>query len=113
MDSLRFLITFNSCLCFAWFKNCSVLLLLLLVGNPEGKRPIGRPIRRLADNIRMELGEVGWGDVDWIGLSEDKNRWRALVNSVLILRVPWNAGKLSGGLASNGLSSSVQLHRVS
>jgi hypothetical protein len=40
------------------------------------------------DNIRMELGEVGWGDVDWIGLAKDRNRWRALVNSVLNLRVP-------------------------
>jgi hypothetical protein len=53
------------------------------------------------------------GDVDWIGLAKDRNRWRALVNSVLNLRVPINAGKLSSGLASSGLSSSVQLHRVS
>jgi hypothetical protein len=51
--------------------------------------------------------------VDWIGLAKDSNRWRALVNSVLDLRVPSNAGKLSSGLASGGLSSSVQLHRVS
>jgi hypothetical protein len=60
------------------------------------------------DNIRMDLGEVGWSDVDWIGLAQDRNRWRALVNSVLNLRVPRNAGKLS-----SGLSSSAQLHRVS
>jgi hypothetical protein len=59
----------------------------LLVGKPEGKRPLGRPRRRLVDNIRMDLGEVGWGDVDWIGLAQDRNRWRALVNSVLNLRV--------------------------
>jgi hypothetical protein len=51
--------------------------------------------------------------VDWIGLAEDRNRWRALVNSVLNLRVPRNAGKLSSGLASSGLSSSAQLHIVS
>jgi hypothetical protein len=51
--------------------------------------------------------------VDWIGLAQDRNRWRALVNLVLNLWVPWNAGKLSSGLASSGLSSSVQLHRVS
>jgi hypothetical protein len=51
--------------------------------------------------------------VDWIGLTKDRNRWRAVVNSVLNLRVPWSAGKLSSGLASSGLSSSVQLHRVS
>jgi hypothetical protein len=67
----------------------------------------------LVDNIRMDLGEVEWGDVDWIGLAQDRNRWWALVNSVLNLRVPWNAGKLSSGLASNGLSSSVELHRAS
>jgi hypothetical protein len=54
----------------------------LLVGKPEGKRPLRRPRRRRADNIRMDLGEVGWGDVDWIGLARDRNRWRALVNSV-------------------------------
>jgi hypothetical protein len=60
----------------------------LLVGKPEGKRPVGRPRRRWVDNIRMYLGEVGWGDVDWIGLAQDLNRWRALVNSVLNLRVP-------------------------
>jgi hypothetical protein len=60
----------------------------LLVGNPEGKRPLGRPRRRLVDNNRTDLGEVGWGDVDWIDLAQDRNRWRAVVNSVLDLRVP-------------------------
>jgi hypothetical protein len=55
---------------------------------------------------------VGWGDVDWIG-RKDRNRWRALVNSVLNLQVPRHAGKLSSGLASSGLSSSGQLHIVS
>jgi hypothetical protein len=60
----------------------------LLVGKPDGKRPPGRPRRRWVDNIRIDLGEVGWGDVDWIGLSQDRNRWRALVNSVLNLWVP-------------------------
>jgi hypothetical protein len=53
------------------------------VGKPEG-----RPRRRWVNNIRMDLGEVGWGDVDWIGLSQDRNRCRVLVNSVLNLRVP-------------------------
>jgi hypothetical protein len=60
----------------------------LLVGKPKGKRPLGRPRRRSVDNIRMDLGEVGWGDVDWIGLAQYRNRWRALVNLVLNLRVP-------------------------
>jgi hypothetical protein len=59
----------------------------LLVGKPEGKRPLGRPRCRWVDNIRMELGEVGWGYVDWIGMAQDRNRWRDLVNSVLNLRV--------------------------
>jgi hypothetical protein len=60
----------------------------LLVGKPEGKRPLGRPRRQWVDNIRMDLGEVGWGDVDWIVLAQDRNRWRALVNSVLNFQVP-------------------------
>jgi hypothetical protein len=51
--------------------------------------------------------------VDRIGLAQDRNRWRAFVNSILNLGVPWNAGKLSGGVTSSGLSSSAQLHRVS
>jgi hypothetical protein len=60
----------------------------LLAGKPDGKSPLGRPRRRWVDNIRMDIGEVGWGDVDWISLAKDRNRWRALVNSVLNLRVP-------------------------
>jgi hypothetical protein len=59
----------------------------LLVGKPEGKRPLGRPRCRWVDNIRMDLGEVEWGDVDWIGLAKDRNRWRALVNLILNLWV--------------------------
>jgi hypothetical protein len=74
---------------------------------PEGKRPLGRPRRRWVDNIRLDIGAVGWDDVNWIGLAQDRNRWRALLN----LRVPWNSGKLSSGLTSSGLSSSAQLHR--
>jgi hypothetical protein len=60
----------------------------LLMGKPEGMRLLGRPRRRWVDNIRMDLGEVGCRDVDWIGLAKDRNMWRALVNSVLNLRVP-------------------------
>jgi hypothetical protein len=60
----------------------------LLEGKPEGKRQLGRPRRRWVDNIRMDLGDTGWGGVDWIGLAHDRNRWRALVNSTLHLRVP-------------------------
>jgi hypothetical protein len=60
----------------------------LLVGKPEGKRPLGRPRRKWMDNIKMDLGQVGCGDVDWIGLAQDRNRRRALVNSVMNLWVP-------------------------
>jgi hypothetical protein len=63
-------------------------LYMLLVGKPEGRRRLGRPRRRWVDNIKMDLGEVRWCDVDWIGLAKDRNRWRALANSVLNLRVP-------------------------
>jgi hypothetical protein len=59
----------------------------LLVGKPEGKRPLGRPRRRWVVKNSIDLVEVGWGDVDWIGLAQDRSRWRALVNLVLNLRV--------------------------
>jgi hypothetical protein len=57
-------------------------------GKPEGKRPLGRPGRRWVDNIRMDLQEVGCGYVDWIGLAQDRDRWRTLVGTVMNLRVP-------------------------
>jgi predicted small integral membrane protein len=60
----------------------------LLVGKSEGRRPLGKTRRRRLDNIRIDLVGVGWGDVNWIGLAQDRGRWRALVNSVLNLRVP-------------------------
>jgi hypothetical protein len=60
----------------------------LLVGKPEGKRPLGRPRHRWMHNIKMNLLEIGLSAVDWIGLAQDRYRWRALVNSVMNLRVP-------------------------
>jgi hypothetical protein len=60
----------------------------LLVGKPEGKRPLGRPRRRWMDGMKMDLSETGLSVVDWIGLAQDRYRWRALVNSVMNLRVP-------------------------
>ena len=60
----------------------------VLVGKPEGKRPLGRPRRRWVDNIRMDLQEVGCGHMDWIGLAQDRDRWRTLVSAVMSLRVP-------------------------
>jgi hypothetical protein len=59
----------------------------LLVGKSEGKRPLGRPRRRWIDNIKMDLLEIGVNVVDWIGLAQGRDRWRALVNSVMNLRV--------------------------
>jgi len=60
----------------------------VLVAKPEGKRTLGRPRRRWEDNIKMNLQEVGCGGMDWIELAEDRDRWRALVNAVMNLRVP-------------------------
>jgi hypothetical protein len=60
----------------------------LLVGKPEGKRPLGRPRIRFMDNIKMDLLEIGLNVVDWVSLAQDRYRWRALVNSVMNLRVP-------------------------
>ena len=57
-------------------------------GEPEGRRPLGRPRRRWVDNIRMDLQEVGCGYMDWIGLVQDRDRWRTLVSAVMNLRVP-------------------------
>jgi hypothetical protein len=64
----------------------------VLVGKPEGKRPLGRPRRRWEDGIRMDLREIGLGGVDWIQLSRDRDRWRAVVSAVMNLRVlaPWS-----------------------
>jgi hypothetical protein len=59
----------------------------VLVGKPEGKRPLGRPRRRCEDGIRMDLGEIGLGGVDWIRLAQDRDRWRSLVIAVMNLRV--------------------------
>ena len=64
----------------------------VLVEKPEGKRPLWRHRRRLGDNIKMDLQEVGCGNMDWIELAEDRDRWRALVNVVMNPRVPYNAG---------------------
>jgi hypothetical protein len=60
----------------------------ILVVRPEGRRPLRRPRRRWEDNIKMDLGEIGFGDVDWIHFAQDRDRWRALVNTVMNLGVP-------------------------
>jgi hypothetical protein len=58
----------------------------VLVGKPEGKRPLGRPGRRWEDGIRMDVREIGWGSVEWIQLAQDRVRWRAVVNAAMNLR---------------------------
>ena len=60
----------------------------VLLGKPEGRRPMGRPRRRLVDNIRMDIQEVGCGYIDWFGLAQDRDRWRTLVSAIMNLRVP-------------------------
>ena len=73
------------------------------MGKPEGKRPLGTPRRRWYDYIKMALQEVGCGDMDWIELAQNRDRWRALVNAAINLRVPYNAGNFL--LAANRLAS--------
>jgi hypothetical protein len=60
----------------------------ILVGMSEGKRPLGRPRRRWVDNIKIDLREIEWDDMDWIDLAQNRDQWRALLNTVLKLRVP-------------------------
>jgi hypothetical protein len=60
----------------------------ILVGNPEGKRPLGRPRRNWEDNIKIDLREIGWAGMAWIDLAQDRDQWRALVNTVMNLLVP-------------------------
>jgi hypothetical protein len=60
----------------------------ILVGKPEGKRPLGRPRLKGVDNIRIDLRETGWDGVDWIDLAQDRDQWRALVNTIMNFRVP-------------------------
>jgi hypothetical protein len=68
----------------AFFRN----VYRLLVGKPEEKRLLGRPRLRWVNNIKMDLVEIGWGGVDWIGLPQDRDKWRALVKAVMKLQVP-------------------------
>jgi hypothetical protein len=85
----------------------------VLVGKPQGKRPLWRPRRRWEDNIRMDLQEVGCGCEDWIGLAQNRDRWWALVSAVMNLRVPKNAGNFLTSCKPFSFSRSTLLHGVS
>jgi hypothetical protein len=77
----------------------------ILVGKPEGKRPLDRQKRMWVDVIKMDLREIGWSDMDWIDLVQDRDRWRDLVNTV--------AGKFLSSCTTGDLSRRAQLHEVS
>jgi hypothetical protein len=85
----------------------------ILVGKAKGKRPLGRPICRWADNIKTDLREIGWDGMDWIDLAQDRDQWRGHVNTVMNLRVPIYAGKFMSGCtiagSQEGLSSVSKL----
>jgi hypothetical protein len=82
----------------------------ILVENPEGKRPLGRPRCRWVFNIKMDLREIEWAGMDWIDLAKDRDQWRALVNAVMNLRVPQNAGKFLSSCTIGGFSRRARLH---
>jgi hypothetical protein len=80
----------------------------ILVGNPQGKRPVGRPRRRWVDNIKVDLREIGWDGMNWIDLAQDQ--CGALLNTVMNLRVPENAGKFLSSCTIGGFSRRAQHH---
>jgi hypothetical protein len=82
----------------------------ILVGKPDEKRPLGRSRRRWVDNIKNDIREIGWVDIDWFDLVQDRNQWRALVNAVMNLRVPQHAGKFLCGCTIGSFSRRAQLH---
>ena len=85
----------------------------VLVGKPEGRRPLGRPRRRWVDNIRTVLQEVGCGYMDWIGLAQDRERWRTVVSAVMNLRVPSNVGNFLTSCKPVSFSRRTLHHGVS
>jgi hypothetical protein len=82
----------------------------ILVGKPEGKRPLERPRRSWVNDIKMDRREIGWNGVDWIDLAQDMDQWKALVNTVMKLRVSQNGGKFFSGCTICGFSRRAQLN---
>jgi hypothetical protein len=85
----------------------------ILVGKPEGTRPLGRPRRRWVDNIKMDFKEIGYGGMNWTDLTQNRDQWRALVNMVINLRVTYNVGNFLNSYTTGGFSRRAQLHEVS
>jgi hypothetical protein len=83
----------------------------ILVGKPEGKRPLRIPRRRWVDNIKIDLREIEWDGMDWIDLAQDRDQWRALVNTMMNLQVLLNAEKLSSGCTIGSFSRRAQLRK--
>jgi hypothetical protein len=84
----------------------------ILVGKPEGKRPLGRPRRRWLDNIKMDRRELGSGGMDWIDLVQDRDRWRAFLYTVMNFRVPENVGTFLSSCTTGDLTRRAQPHEV-
>jgi hypothetical protein len=84
---------------------------MILVGKPEGKRPLGRPRRRWVDNIKIDLREIGWDGMDWIELAQDRDQWRALVNTVMNLQVFKIAENFLNGCTIGSFSGRAQLRK--
>ena len=99
---------FGTCIC--WIKRG---VCMVLVRKPERRRPLGRPRRRWVDNIRMDLQEVVCGYMDWIGLAQDRDRWRSLVSAVMNLWVPWNAENFLTSCKPASCSGRTLYHAVS
>jgi hypothetical protein len=82
------------------------------MGKPEGKRPLGKSRRRWENNILRDFREIGWGGMDWIDLAQDRDQWRAVVNTVMNLWVPLAAGKFLSNCTTGGFSRRAQLRGV-
>jgi hypothetical protein len=92
------------------FKEYINLFNYLFVGKTEEKRQTGSTRGRWADNIKMDLREIRWDGMDWIDVAQDKDQWRALVNTVMNLRIPQNAGKFLSSCRIGGFTRGAQLH---